>query len=278
MCSLICKAYSHAFTTKNIISAFSKAGIFPFNSQAVREEKLAPSKLLAGPSSLAPSSAVAHSLDELDSFLATKMPQRQEQKRKRKSRHQNIGGKPITESPVFNKIKELPVTKPKKQKCSPKLFKPPFISNSSRLSDPTKILESLANGACSPNMPCPSPVSPRSPSSTIHLLIGQPEQQSPPMSLSPPMTLTPELPKPATQPLLANLDQPGPSHINLFSDEEVEEDDTPVEDNEVCCVCKLFSPKEMRQRKDICFLNWAQCDKCGHWCHLKFCVPQVSVA
>ena len=41
---------------------------------------------------------------------------------KRKSKHENTGGKPITESPVFHKIKELPVTNPKNksipQSCS----------------------------------------------------------------------------------------------------------------------------------------------------------------
>ena len=85
-----------------------KAGIFLFNSQAVTEQKLAQSKLLVGPSSLSLPSPDAHSLDEVDSFLATKLP------------------------------------------------------------------------------------------------------------------------KPPAQPLVADLDQPGSSHINLFSDEKVEEDDTPV--------------------------------------------------
>ncbi|KAJ8028012.1 Pogo transposable element with KRAB domain [Holothuria leucospilota] len=47
------------------------------------------------------------------------------------------------------------------------------------------------------------------------------------------------------------------------------------DDEEVCCVCKRFSPPNLRDRLrlEVKFVDWTQCGNCGHWVHLDFCVP-----
>ncbi|XP_052211862.1 uncharacterized protein LOC127830955 [Dreissena polymorpha] len=60
--------------------------------------------------------------------------------------------------------------------------------------------------------------------------------------------------------------EPGPSHLN--TDVESSEDD-----DETCCVCSLFQPKELANCVSLIFVKWAKCDfdNCSHWVHLQFC-------
>ena len=69
----------------------------------------------------------------------------------------------------------------------------------------------------------------------------------------------------------------GPSHVNLVSDSmsvgSDSENEPPEDDNEVCCVCKCFYvPRKLRDGT-LHITQWAQCDSCGHWVHLKYCTP-----
>ena len=70
--------------------------------------------------------------------------------------------------------------------------------------------------------------------------------------------------------------KPGPSHIYM-SDSDVTDDDQ-IEENEKCCVCKQFTPSEVRNSTSIIFTKWAKCDgiECPHWVHLRYCT-QVTV-
>lgn len=64
--------------------------------------------------------------------------------------------------------------------------------------------------------------------------------------------------------------EPGPSHIRIDSSDpefEFSEDD----DQEPCCVCGKVYADEIQQSTYVIFVNWAQCDKCGHWVHLTYC-------
>ena len=48
------------------------------------------------------------------------------------------------------------------------------------------------------------------------------------------------------------------------------DDESDLEDeDEKCCICNRFSPPGLKDCNDI--VKWAECTKCGHWCHLKFC-------
>jgi hypothetical protein len=37
-----------------------------------------------------------------------------------------------------------------------------------------------------------------------------------------------------------------------------------IRDDEKCCVCKLFTPKEVRESPCLIFTKWLQCDQCKH--------------
>jgi hypothetical protein len=41
-----------------------------------------------------------------------------------------------------------------------------------------------------------------------------------------------------------------------------------VLDDEKCCVCKLFTPEEVRESPCLIFTKWLHCDQCKHWVHL----------
>ncbi|XP_052778555.1 uncharacterized protein LOC128215995 [Mya arenaria] len=49
------------------------------------------------------------------------------------------------------------------------------------------------------------------------------------------------------------------------------EDSEEVHAEDLCCICKRFSPATSAYHLDI--VNWGQCDKCSHWTHLKYCTP-----
>lgn len=76
--------------------------------------------------------------------------------------------------------------------------------------------------------------------------------------------------------------QPGTSKqadkVSMFSESDNSSEDE-ITDNEKCCVCHLFQPKELQNCISVVFTKWAQCDfpNCGHWTHLKYCCNQTVV-
>ena len=75
-----------------------------------------------------------------------------------------------------------------------------------------------------------------------------------------------------------NDDDPQPStsgvsvvkNIELENDED--DDDEPViAEKDKCCICKSYEPPNLKDLPYVIFVAWGQCDKCAHWCHLKFC-------
>ncbi|WAR29262.1 LOW QUALITY PROTEIN: hypothetical protein MAR_002830 [Mya arenaria] len=63
---------------------------------------------------------------------------------------------------------------------------------------------------------------------------------------------------------------PGPSaYCKILASSDTEKED-------LCCVCRKFSPEPMNVAFTIELVNWGECDKCGHWTHLKYC-SQVKV-
>ena len=76
-----------------------------------------------------------------------------------------------------------------------------------------------------------------------------------------------------------NVVLPGPSHINITDSlDETDESDMEITDDEKCCICKKFTPEEVRNSVSVIFTKWVKCDGEGrsHWAHLKYCTT-VSV-
>ena len=68
--------------------------------------------------------------------------------------------------------------------------------------------------------------------------------------------------------------QPGPSHIVQAEDIVIY-----TEEEETCCQCHQWSPPGLKLCTNLTLVNWAQCSSpsCGHWVHLRFCVPLMIV-
>ena len=73
----------------------------------------------------------------------------------------------------------------------------------------------------------------------------------------------------------------GPSKVGPTSAEApVDQTDTeldPLSPEDMCCVCKLYSPIDLKNSPFIKIVNWGQCSVCGHWVHLKFCTKEVAL-
>ena len=54
-----------------------------------------------------------------------------------------------------------------------------------------------------------------------------------------------------------------PSIVDLSTYEDEEE--------ELCCICDKRMPPAVNLAFVVEFAQWAQCDKCSHWTHLKYC-------
>ena len=70
-----------------------------------------------------------------------------------------------------------------------------------------------------------------------------------------------------------NSPKPVPSHYYVDSSIDDSASDSDIPDEEKCCICKMYTPKEIRESNTIKFTKWVQCDNmaCRHWVHLKFC-------
>ncbi|WAR16706.1 LOW QUALITY PROTEIN: hypothetical protein MAR_031300 [Mya arenaria] len=64
---------------------------------------------------------------------------------------------------------------------------------------------------------------------------------------------------------------PSTSGLNCPQSSSDSEDSEEVPEEDLCCICKRFSPASSAYQLDI--VNWGQCDKCSHWTHLKYCTP-----
>ena len=60
--------------------------------------------------------------------------------------------------------------------------------------------------------------------------------------------------------------------IRSIQTSDFSEDEMEITTNEsLCCVWKRRMPESMKSAYVIEFVQWAQCDKCSHWIHLKYC-------
>ena len=71
--------------------------------------------------------------------------------------------------------------------------------------------------------------------------------------------------------------KPGPSHVT-FSDSTGEDtvDQSEIQEEEKCCICRQFTPDEVRNSVSLIFTKLVQCsnEDCKHWVHLGYCTPK----
>ena len=57
-----------------------------------------------------------------------------------------------------------------------------------------------------------------------------------------------------------NSPKPGPSHYYVDSSSDDSASDSDIPDEEKCCICKMYTPREIRESNTIKFTKWVQCD------------------
>ena len=53
--------------------------------------------------------------------------------------------------------------------------------------------------------------------------------------------------------------------------EDIDSDSFLDSDSELCCVCNLFTPREIRNSSSLIIVKWVECSNCGHWVDLGYC-------
>lgn len=111
VCRLACKVYSSTLTVGNIVSAFKQCGIHPFNASAVSDSLVAPSLTFATQNATTTvTSGKPSESDSAEAFLLNKggkvLENVQTAKKPRNTLSKVIGGKPITEDDVVDKIRD----------------------------------------------------------------------------------------------------------------------------------------------------------------------------
>ena len=84
----------------------------------------------------------------------------------------------------------------------------------------------------------------------------------------------------ATNAFPTDVNQAGPLRYFVSDDEgSVDSQNHSEDESDLCCVCKKHSPPGLHEElySKIVLVKWAQCDKCLHWTHLKFCCKQNVV-
>ena len=252
VCAVACKVYSRALSSENLHSAFRKTGIFPFDKSQIKNEYVKPAEVFAAKTSSdttnkdlknkaddvqqgqemdieenqdngEPSDVITssqnNSMDSPSAFMTTRIEKLIEiksmvsDKKVRNTISKLTSGKPITEEENVRGIVDHQLNYRKKQPTHP---------NNSGTKDMIKINKGKQHvkgkGKIKQRNPCKKSSSAEN-----------------------------KLSKSACEISQCNSPKPGPSHyyVDSTSDDSASHSDIP--DEEKCCICKLYTPKEIRE-------------------------------
>ncbi|XP_061196712.1 uncharacterized protein LOC133204990 [Saccostrea echinata] len=267
VCALACKAYTAALSPTNIQAAFSKSGIYPFQSADSMIEKL---KQKITPSILYQNETGDNleikteekNTTEPNELATSKMTPANSDTACREKQTNCTGDSNLSNNEDFFSKKggevqcKIENLKKKRRNISH------VIGGKAVTEDETlgKMREYLNNTAKKPKKSCNKLTSKST--KTVRKPIKNKQE-----------------PK-KNKKCIASSDsqQPGPSCINLTDSDDYilnsdeEEHESQMSENEKCCVCKNFYVKS-RNVYEIAIVKWAQCESCGHWVHLQYCSP-----
>ena len=237
---LACKAYSKALSPANLMASFKKSGIHPFDPSAVNSLQFVPA---------VPFTATTSSADQQCNEDA------------HESQESNTVSQSCDDVSAFFEIKQQPI----RQKIE-------------HASKPRKNLSDVVSG---------KPITESSTTESIQKYKTQGKKRKLSNNTSKEKSKQPssQIKKVTKGKMLQNKKcpspQPGPSKILLLSSSENTDTDSDpdIPEEDKCCVCHLFQPKEQQNCVSLVFTKWAQCTyrDCKHWTHLKYCCRQVVV-
>ncbi|CAC5364057.1 unnamed protein product [Mytilus coruscus] len=250
ICELACKAYQKALSPETLQSAFRKTGIFPLDKSVINKDQLKPSEVFTT------NDECKETTDEpkTDNIQVVEVDTNGEVTEAVEIAI--VFGIPITETEVAEKVKQH-VENQGKNKSTNQSSKKTWKQNKKKPSTSASSLTSI------PSHTKPGP-------SCTSTKLG-PSNTSP----KPGPSNTSSKPGPSN-----TSSKPGPSHIYIddsmdFSDTDDEE----ILEIELCCVCKQFTPNQIRLGVGVELTKWVQWDnyRCKHWTHLKYCTELRAV-
>ena len=265
---LTSKPYLKAVCPENVVSAFRKSGIYPYNSKTITPSEVAP--------------AVIYETEMTESETVPKSSSSETQRHEASETmgetqqlpHENADETLTTtiETSNDNHVEKIEqfftsrtitkvVQRPKKK------FVTPYAVTGSLMKKTN--IETLTTQANNREVKQQSVTKPK--------VIAKPKakKQSPPS-----VKISKSKSKVKREPVVEDESaRPGTSGlsnrggpINLTTPEDSEaESDISIDDEEKCCVCHKFEPEELKNHDEVYFVNWGECESCGHWTHLKFC-------
>lgn len=243
VCSIACKAYSHALSPENLKGSFRRSGIYPFDPSAVDSSQFVPATVFNNeqiPESTQKESSNKNELNKTLPSCSTEFFNRKtecikqkanEEKKQRRNVSEIVSGKSITEDQTVEKLKDYQCTVSKRK-----------LADMNEKSKDT----------------CPKPIKNDSK-----------QRKSKPVKKIKQVKKTNSLQEP----------QPGPSGIQKIPISDSDSDSSSENDTEKCCTCNRFQPEALRNCVSVIFVKWAQCDfnGCRHWTHLQFCCKQKVI-
>ncbi|XP_063401995.1 uncharacterized protein LOC134686219 [Mytilus trossulus] len=245
ICELACKAYQKALSPENLHSALRKTGIYPLDKTVINQDQLKPSEVFTRNEECKETTETTDEpkTDEIQNFFAERINKLKKMKSENDKKERKTLGKIVSGMPIT----ESEVTEKVKQ----------HVENQGK--------NKPSNQSCKKT----GKQNKKNTSTSASSLTSGPSHTKPgPSNISN---------KPGTS---HKSPKPGPSHI--YIDDSMDFSDTDNEDIpevELYCVCKQFTPNQIRLGVGVELTKWVQCDnyRCKHWTHLKYCTELRAV-
>lgn len=265
------KPYLKALSAENLISAFRRTGIHPFDNKAVPDSEVAPS-LIYRDSTNDNEDTNQEAGDEDGQPQANNQDDQQEHSETNEeipditATQASEDETNIKDSAVSDFFERRTITKVIQPKRKRK-FVPPFIAGSLLKKSNTEILKASAQKALDKQKSITTKVTPvkcteRKQNSTLK------NTQKNTKSHGKTKREDSE-PRPSTS---GTSKAGGP--INLSQSSQNSDDSEYVsqtKEEDKCCVCHTFEAEYLKHCDYISFVSWGKCDFCPHWTHLKSC-------
>lgn len=245
ICKISAKAYSLALSPENLRSSFRRAGIYPYNPEAVPSYLLIPSEVYRNVQELNPKEQEiqeCRATAELETLVDEAIQEVQ-------AHTKSAGVTEDTSIPesdeehfmeTFFDTRKIKPTKEKSQK------------------KPRRNLNALISGQAITE-------------ETVYEKIVDYKQQSKGKFKQKRQLEDSQKPtKKNDKKQKKEKEKAGCSYMYL-SDSEISDDNAY---GDPCCVCKKMSPPGIKDCLDVAIIKWAQCESCQHWTHLRFCAKE----
>lgn len=243
ICGLVCKVYDKALQGDNLRAAFRRTGIYPLKKTAVSEDQLMPSLVFKGRTN---ETEHASKNENTQTALSPISKFQKASDFLQKKDGDVLEAATKAKKPRRNISTVVAGKAITEDEVFEKIQEYKSVSNQSKSKSSKKQLKTKCNSKTTKKQSCPESKTER----PVHVSCN-------------------DSPQPSTSGLNKILISPVVSEDFSESD-----DDNP---DGKCCICERTEPPQLKDLPYIAFVNWANCDKCLQWVHLKFCVPQRVV-